>query len=110
MVNGYGLKSWDKLSAEMTIEHGENPKDGYKAMDDLIEEVHRKSYQTLSFVADNVPVPELQIGKEQRSMIEEMEVCTTFDEINSFRFTVKNEEEKAVYEKKLTELSPKKIK
>jgi hypothetical protein len=40
-------------------------------------------------------------------MIEEMEDCGTYADIQSFRFTVKNDAEKAVYERKLTELSPK---
>lgn len=107
MVNGFGLKIWDKLSAEMSIAVGEDPKLGYKAMDDLIEEVHRESYKELSLVADNTPVPVVDLDNPTKTMIEEMEACNNYADIQSFRFTVKNDEEQAVYEQKFNELSPK---
>lgn len=45
MVNGFGLKMWDKLGAEMSIVPGDDPKEAYKVMDELIEEVHKDSYR-----------------------------------------------------------------
>lgn len=63
MTNGFGLKIWDKIGAEMSINPLDDPKQGYKTMDDLIEEVHKESYKEFSIVADNVPVPEVQVEK-----------------------------------------------
>lgn len=63
MTNGFGLKIWDKIGAEMSINPTDDPKQGYKTMDDLIEEVHKESYKEFSIVADNVPVPEVQVEK-----------------------------------------------
>ena len=95
MVNGFGLKIWDKLSAEMSIAVGEDPKAGYQSMDNLIEEVHKESYKELSLVADNTPVPVVGLDKPTTTMIEEMEAYDNYADIQSFRFTVKNDEEQA---------------
>lgn len=43
MVNGFGLKLWDKLGAEMSVSPGDDAIEAYKIMDDLIEEVHKES-------------------------------------------------------------------
>ena len=40
-------------------------------------------------------------------LIEELEACTTYADIQSYRFTVKNADEQATYIRKLEELSPK---
>lgn len=45
--------------------------------------------------------------KIERTMIEEMEACSSYPEIQSFRFTIKDADEQAVYDRKLNELSPK---
>lgn len=47
------------------------------------------------------------IDKIQKTMIEEMEACSSYPEIQSFRFTIKDADEQAVYDRKLNELSPK---
>lgn len=109
MVNGFGLKLWDKLGAEMEVTKGADPKDGYAAMKELIEEVHKESFPGFEsvVVSDSHAVPDKQVDKPTKTMIEEMEDCGMYADIQSFRFTVKNEEEKVVYERKLKELSPK---
>ena len=45
MTNGFGLKHWDKLGAEMSLTPGDDPKMAYKVMDELIEETHKESYR-----------------------------------------------------------------
>lgn len=64
MVNGFGLKHWDKLSAEMTINPGEDPKEGYKVMEDLINEVHKESYSEFG------ELPIIQIGEKSKPMMD----------------------------------------
>jgi len=107
MVNGFGLKSWDKFGLEADITTGEDPIQLYKELDTIIEQAHKESYPEISFVAGNAPVPIIHVDKPEKPLIEELEACTTYADIQSFRFTVKNDAEKAVYERKLTELSPK---
>ena len=110
MVNGFGLKLWDKLGAEMEVKATDNPKDGYAAMKEMIEEVHQESFPNVQSILvhdSHELVPEKQVDKPTKTMIEEMEACDTYTDIKSFQFTIKNEQEKAVYERKLTELSPK---
>lgn len=103
MVNGYGLKSWEKFQLEGDLAEQENPLEAYvelgKIIDEAFKEAHPKSTE---------PMPqEIQVDKPTKTMIEEMEDCGTYADIQSFRFTVKNDAEKAVYERKLEELSPK---
>ena len=65
MVNGFGLKHWDKLSIEMAITPGEDPKEGYKLMDDLINEVHKESYSQF----DELPVIQVERTKPMMDII-----------------------------------------
>ena len=64
MINGFGLKHWDKLSAEMSINLGEDPKEGYKAMEDLINEVHKDSYSEWG------ELPVIQVGERTKPMMD----------------------------------------
>ena len=107
MMNGFGLKQWDKYGIEADLGENEDPKDCYKQLGQLIDETHRENNPEISFVAGNAPVPIIHVDKPEKPLIEELEACTTYADIQSFRFTVKNDAEKAVYERKLEELSPK---
>ena len=109
MVNGFGLKSWDKFGIEGDLSENENPLEAYKELGKIIDETFKESYPNAIPQALSEP-PEKQVDKPTdkiKPLIEELEECTTYADIQSFRFTVKNEEEKTVYERKLTELSPK---
>ena len=103
MVNGFGLKSWEKFQLEGDLAEQENPLEAYvelgKIIDEAFKEAHPKSVEQMP--------QEIQVDKPTKTMIEEMEACDTYTDIKSFQFTIKNEQEKAVYERKLTELSPK---
>lgn len=107
MTNGFGLKIWDKIGAEMSINPTDDPKQGYKTMDDLIEEVHKESYKEFSIVADNVPVPEVQVEKEPKAHpdTEQIDNCETVEELKEFEVYVSNKPVlKAAYFIKLAKL------
>lgn len=98
-VNFLGMPTW--IGMEASLLPDENEKDGLKALQKSITDYLQE---------ENKP-PKSKWKDEpefNKPVIEQMESCTTYADIQSFRFTVKNEEEKAVYERKLTELSPKK--
>lgn len=106
MVTTTGLKLWQKLGVEGTLSQNEDPKEGYKALHDLIEETHKEHSQPLSFVADNAPVPEVQVEKEQpKSLLEQIESCTEVKVLESYRLIAKTKPEcQEAYDKKLKEL------
>ena len=106
MTNGFGLKIWDKIGAEMSINPTDDPKQGYKTMDDLIEEVHKESYKEFSIVADNVPVPEVQVTKTPlQSMIEAITTCTEVSTLKTFEKLAKSKPEfQKAYDNRLKEL------
>lgn len=95
----FGLKVWDKIGAEGTLSDNEDPKECYRTLDKLIEETHKESLKEWG----ELPIQHVQ--QSEKSMIEEMEACTTYADIQSFRFTIKNADEQAVYERKLSELN-----
>lgn len=106
MVNGYGLKSWDKYGIEGELGENEDPIQAYRELDAIIDQSHKENSQTLSFVADNVPVPEVQVEKEQpKSLVEQIESCTELKVLESYRLIAKtNPECQEAYDKKLKEL------
>lgn len=106
MLNGYGLKYWDKLGIEADLGVNENPKECYKQLGQLIDETHKEQTQTISFVADNVPVPEVQVEKEQpKSLVEQIESCIELKVLESYRLIAKTKPEcQEAYDKKLKEL------
>lgn len=101
MVTPFGLKIWDKLGVEAQLAENEDPKEGYETLGRLIDETHKESLKGW----EEVPIQ--QERKSEKSMIEEMEACTTYADIQSFRFTIKNADEQAAYETKLNQLTPK---
>jgi len=110
MVTPYGLKVWDKVSVSGTISTGEDIQQAYKELNKVLEEAHNQTLIDINEMR-GVQIREVEPSttqdKIEKSMIEEMEDCSSYPEIQSFRFTVKNDAEKAVYERKLEELSPK---
>lgn len=108
-----------RYSIEMDFPDDSNPADNFKYLNEVVMAIHmaecpqfyingKPTY--LPQVADykgEEPISEVQVDKPGKSMIEEMEACATPEEILSFRFTIKNNEEQAVYERKLSELSSK---
>lgn len=83
MVNGYGLKFWDKLGIEADLGENEDPKDCYKQLGQLIDETHRENNPEISFVAGNGPVPIVSIDKpkmsEEEELIQTINKCTSLE-------------------------------
>lgn len=91
-VNNWGLKRWEKISIGATISEDEDPIKCLQELKDKVEQFHRESNKTLSIVADNVPVPEVQVEKEQESYsdTEQINKCETLDELKGFEVYVSN--------------------
>lgn len=106
-----GSYSTERIGLEATLDEGENPETALSHLKILVEELHQetlKSLPTDDFRGTHVRnVVEEPQDKIERTMIEEMEACSSYPEIQSFRFTIKNADEQAVYDRKTNELSPK---
>jgi hypothetical protein len=106
-----GSYSTERIGLEATLDEGENPETALLHLKILVEELHQETLKSLStddFRGTHVRnVVEEPQDKIERTMIEEMEACSSYPEIQSFRFTIKDADEQAVYDRKLNELSPK---
>lgn len=106
-----GSYSTERIGLEATLDEGENPETALSHLKILVEELHQETLKSLpkddfrgTHVRNVVEEPQ---DKIERTMIEEMEACSSYPEIQSFRFTIKDADEQAVYDRKLNELSPK---
>ncbi len=106
-----GSYSTERIGLEATLDEGENPETALSHLKILVEELHQETLKSLpkddfrgTHVRNVVEEPQ---DKIERTMIEEMEACSSYPEIQSFRFTIKNADEQAVYDRKTNELSPK---
>lgn len=106
-----GSYSTERIGLEATLDEGENPQTALEHLKTMVEELHQETLKSLStddFRGTHVRnVVEEPQDKIERTMIEEMEACSSYPEIQSFRFTIKDADEQAVYDRKLNELSPK---
>ena len=95
------------LMVEVDVNAGEDAKEALATAQKLVEEFYQESFKQSGATAyeGNAPIPDRQIEKPIGSMIAELECCTTLQEITSFQFTIKNEQEQEVYNRKLQELS-----
>lgn len=95
------------LGVEFELNAGEDAKDALKQAQALVEEYYKESFTKsgATVYEGNMTVPDKQIEREHSSMIADMEVCTTLEEIKSFHLTFKNPEQQEVYNRKLQELS-----
>ena len=64
MVNGYGLKMWDKFSLDGELGDKEDPLNGYRELGKVIDSSFKESY------------PDLQEGKEKIVQVEKKEDAT----------------------------------
>ena len=110
MATEFGLKMWDRVSVEMDIAPGENPKDGYAMMDDLIEEVHKGTVHKISF-QDDAELPEKQVEKQPlNSMIEAITTCTEVGTLITFETLAKSKPEfQKAYDDTMKKLNQKKL-
>jgi hypothetical protein len=111
MVNGFGLKLWDKLGAEMEVSPTDNPKEGYSHMKMLIEEVHKESFPGFEsiLVHDSHEVPNKQVDKpkmsDEEELIQSINKCASLegaDGLLSYRIpAASNPSAKSAYDLKL---------
>ena len=99
----------ESIGVEMELNEGDNPVEALDACSQLVNEYHQKTIADLEEYRGVITktIPDVQDIKIEKTIIQEMEECSTYAEIQSFRFTVKGEEEKVIYERKLSELSTK---
>jgi len=89
-INFNGMPTW--IGIEAALLPDEDEKDGLRAIQKIITEYHQeetKAYSQSNWAKKDTSKPIL-------SLIEELEACTTYADIQSFRFTVKNDAEKVV--------------
>jgi hypothetical protein len=80
-----GVSYWEKMTIGGDISETDNIQDCLQQLKDEVETFHKKSLQPLSLVADNTPVPEVQVTKTpKQSMIEAITTCTTVKALESF--------------------------
>lgn len=100
-INFNGMPTW--IGLEGTLLPGEDEKDGLRHLQKSISEYQQeeaKAYGISNWAKSKVDTP-------ATSMMDDMANCTTEEEILSFRLTIKNPEQQALYDKILSELSPK---
>ncbi len=94
VVQPDGLNMWDKLGSEMSINLGDDPKEGYRMMEKLMIEAHKEKFPSSVIVADNEPIPEEQVKKTPlQSMIEAITTCTEVSTLKTFEKLAKSKPE-----------------
>jgi len=89
-LNEFGLKRWKKISIGATITEEDNVLECIKELDKKVEDAYKKISKELEIVADNAPVPIVEVQKtKEESDIDELRKCTTQEELNTFTTYVK---------------------
>lgn len=93
MVNGYGLKYWDKLGIEADLGENEDPKECYKELGQLIDETHKENNPEISFA---IPEKSVQVDKipdnPVDNMIKAITTCTEVATLKTFEKLAKSNE------------------
>jgi len=103
MVNGYGLKSWEKFAIEGDLAEQESPLEAYtelgKIIDEAFKEAHPKAIeQPKEIQVDKKPTP-------VSNMITAITTCTTIDTLKTFEKLAKSKPEfQTAYDNRLKEL------
>lgn len=103
----YGMKRWKKMGIEAELDEGESPIEAHRTLRQCVDEIKA---ETLTHLEEFRGTTVRDIKEEKvpdKSLIEELEACSSYPEIQSFKYTIKNDAEKLVYETKLNELRPK---
>ena len=113
MVNGFGLKSWDKFGLEADLSPNEDPIQLYKELDSIIDQAHKESYPDVPIYED-AQVPEKQVDKPTDKIQGWIQVIELTDNLNSlgrFKNSVDNVNDPKLneaYNKQLEKLTNKK--
>ena len=89
MVNGYGLKKWEKFGLEADLNENEDPIEGYKQLDLIIDQAYKDSYKP-------EPPKEIQVDKKptpESNMITAITTCTTIEVLKTFEKLAKSKSE-----------------
>lgn len=100
-INFNGMPTWVSIGATLLPE--DNVIESLKSLQKDITEYH----QTEEGLFSKSKFSKAEDIKPTKTLMEEMAECTTYADIQSFRFTVKNKEEQQVYENKLQSLQTK---
>ena len=87
MVNGYGLKSWEKFAIEGDLAEQENPLEAYvelgKIIDEAFKEAHPKVVEQPKEIQVSKPSPE-------SNMITAITTCTSLTTLKTFEKLAKS--------------------
>ena len=107
MVNGYGLKSWQKFSLEGDLAEQENPLEAYTELGKIIDEAFKEANPTVP-----EQPKEIQVKKPDNpvsNMITAITTCTTIDTLKTFEKLAKSKPEfKKAYDETMELLTNKK--
>jgi len=107
MVNGYGLKSWQKFSLEGELAEQENPLEAYNELGKIIDQAFKEANPTV--VITNKP-KEIQVDKKpstESNMITAITTCTTIDTLKTFsKLAASNPKFQEAFDNRLKELQP----
>lgn len=107
MVNGYGLKKWEKFGIEADLEKNEDPIEGYKQLDLIIDQAYKDSYKP-------EPPKEIQVDKPTdkiQGWIQVIELTQNVPALERFKPQVDKANDKKLteaYNKQLEKLTNKK--
>ncbi len=107
MVNGYGLKSWQKFSLEGELAEQENPLEAYVELGKIIDEAFKEANPKVV-----EPPKEIQVDKKttpESNMITAITTCTEVATLKTFEKLAKsNEKFQQAYDETMIKLTNKK--
>lgn len=102
----------ERIGIEMLVEAGQSPAEALQEAKKIVEDFYHASnphpVSAVSIVADNVPVPEVQLEKPKQTTLEEDIMSSpSLNVLQSYRIIVKNKPDlQAIYDTKLKEFQP----
>jgi hypothetical protein len=104
MVNGFGLKSWEKFAIEGELADKEDPLNAYvelgKVIDEAFKEAHPKAIEQPKEIQVKQKVAPLD------NMVTAITTCTTIDTLKTFEKLAKSKPEfQEAYDNRLKELT-----
>ena len=90
MVNGFGLKSWEKFQLEGDLAEQENPLEAYVELGKIIDEAFKEAHPKVVEPPKEIQVKETEqkLTKEEKQK-DEISSCTDITVLESYRLIVK---------------------
>lgn len=89
-MDSFGMKRWKKISIGATVTEDEDVIQCLTELDKKVEDAYKKISKELEIVADNAPVPIVEVEKtKEESDLDELRKCNTQEELNTFKTYVK---------------------